>query len=276
MAQNRTFILGVGAQKSGTTWLYKYLDSYDGVDAGFTKEYHIWDALHSADCNKFRLSWRETLRSSVKRKRRRMQRNTNIYFDYFADILDSDRTHIALDITPSYAVLDSKVFKQIIGGFRKRDVHCKVVFLMRDPVERCWSCVRMHKKIKNTKEPVINNFVSEEQAVIEYSQSRHAHLRTRYDKTINELEKAFAIKDIYVGVYEELMSEQGIENISKFVGIEPNQGYAKVTVNTSPKTTILSDEARRLVANEYKPVYEMIAEKFPQTKSLWAGNEYIP
>ena len=41
------FILGLGAQKAGTSWLHSTLSKNDNVHMGFTKEYHIWDFVFS-------------------------------------------------------------------------------------------------------------------------------------------------------------------------------------------------------------------------------------
>ena len=41
----KIFILGVGAQKGGTTWLHRQLNSNQNIDLGFRKEYHILDAI---------------------------------------------------------------------------------------------------------------------------------------------------------------------------------------------------------------------------------------
>lgn len=49
----KTFLLGVGAQKSGTTWLYKYLSDNSNVSFGPLKEYHIWDGIYIKECANF-------------------------------------------------------------------------------------------------------------------------------------------------------------------------------------------------------------------------------
>ena len=41
----RTFLLGLGAQKAGTAWMHRYLESSPQCDPGFRKEYHVWDAV---------------------------------------------------------------------------------------------------------------------------------------------------------------------------------------------------------------------------------------
>ena len=39
------FLLGIGAQKAGTTWLHAQLNRRRDADFGFLKEYHVHDAL---------------------------------------------------------------------------------------------------------------------------------------------------------------------------------------------------------------------------------------
>ena len=41
----KTFLLGVGAQKCGTTWVSEYLRKADHSDFGLLKEYHVWDVM---------------------------------------------------------------------------------------------------------------------------------------------------------------------------------------------------------------------------------------
>ncbi len=37
---DKTFVLGVGGAKCGTTWLYHYLSALEGADLGMRKEYN--------------------------------------------------------------------------------------------------------------------------------------------------------------------------------------------------------------------------------------------
>ena len=41
----KIFILGVGAQKAGTTWLHSQLSTNNSIDFGFRKEYHVFDTI---------------------------------------------------------------------------------------------------------------------------------------------------------------------------------------------------------------------------------------
>jgi hypothetical protein len=48
----KIFILGVGAQKGGTTWLHRQLNNNKNIDLGFRKEYHIFDAIEDFERDK--------------------------------------------------------------------------------------------------------------------------------------------------------------------------------------------------------------------------------
>ena len=43
--RNGTFVLGLGAQKAGSSWLHAQLNRRRDADFGFLKEYHVHDAL---------------------------------------------------------------------------------------------------------------------------------------------------------------------------------------------------------------------------------------
>jgi hypothetical protein len=42
--RNGTFVLGIGAQKAGSSWLHAQLNRRRDAEFGFLKEYHIHDA----------------------------------------------------------------------------------------------------------------------------------------------------------------------------------------------------------------------------------------
>lgn len=268
-----TFLLGVGAQKAGTTWLHRYIQSSERTDLGFAKEYHIWDALHCPECARFRVNSRLPLRPN-KFRRWRMQRNPGYYFDYFQRLLARDGVALTGDISPSYSCLPRHVFQQILEGCEARGMDLKVVFLLRDPIQRCWSTVRMHRRKGKAKDSV-DITAAEEEAVKAYYASPNARIRTCYDQTINELEAAIPRERIFYGLYEELFSEQEIERVSRFLGLEPRYEFADNRFNVTQPESPLSDETAALIAREYEPVYRYCAQRFPETLELWGGNQLL-
>ena len=75
---------------------------------------------------------------------------STLYFDHFDYIHTRDKniTHVS-DITPDYALLPTQVFYFIKKGLEQKGFNVKVVFLMRDPVERAWSQLRMINRLNH-------------------------------------------------------------------------------------------------------------------------------
>ena len=162
----KIFVLGVGAQKCGTTWLHDQLKSNQSVNMGFRKEYHVFDSIENPrHHNGFREKYIQStldlynngqLGRNLSNKMRGCAKhsltlafidNVENYFDYFDYLhLKNDRTKAVGDITPNYANLKPKTFQLLKDGLEKRGFKIKIFFLMRDPVERIWSSARMKKE----------------------------------------------------------------------------------------------------------------------------------
>lgn len=266
----RTFLLGVGAQKAGTTWLsYYLLTSGQAAIFGNVKEYHVWDALHLPSCRKRLVSKQESRGRPDLNIRHHMQQSPDYYFDFFASLMEGQSRPMAFDITPSYAGLNRKIFKMIDDGFASKRVTTKAIFLMRDPVERCWSNVR---KTIFTRTGSSN--VSEEE-IVAHALSEGAEMRTRYDLTIAELEGAFARDKLYCGLYEEIFVLKDLKPISDFCKVEVRRVLLEDRVFGSPKSKHLSDDAVRTIARHYRSVYDFAAMRFPRAMDLWTGYRFL-
>lgn len=253
----KCFVLGVGAQKSGTTWLHRYLADNVNVNFGVHKEYHIWDALYIKECHSFVASKEMSFAY-------RLQNDHGAYEEYFSSLIYDD-INITGDITPSYSGLPVDCFRMIRRKIESSGFNLKVVFLMRDPFQRCWSAVRMARRDK--KEKIDLAEIDELRAA--YG-SADFIFRTTYNRTIEAIESSFDRDQIYYGLYEELFDVKRIEEISKFIGVPCKPNFSGEKFNVSPK---LSDESLFLkseIKEFYSDVYEFCFERFPQTKSLWA------
>ncbi len=262
-----TFILGVGAQKAGTSWLAHYLDESPPVRRGFTKEYHIWDGLTLPSCRAYRIDRQTILARRTWRRPRvwhrwRMQRDPAAYFDYFARRLRTPGT-LTYDITPSYSGLSADCLATIRDGFAARGIPVKVVFLIRDPFERCWSAVRMD----------IRNYggggLTEEESLARRYASEGFRLRTRYDETIPRLEATFPAADIHIEAYERLFTPDGIARLSAAFGLPARPDLAERTRNVSLKTTGIDPALKREIIRHYGVVYDFCFARDPALRSLW-------
>jgi hypothetical protein len=142
MSKQPIFVLGVGAQKAGTTWLHSYLEQSSLTNMGLLKEYHIWDAVFLKAYNYYKISDAEKKQGKKKNLRFRMQNHENAYVKYFSRLV-SENTPLTGDISPSYNALTAESLSFIKLKMEAAGFRVKLVFLMRDPVKRCWSAARM-------------------------------------------------------------------------------------------------------------------------------------
>ena len=277
--QKKTFILGVGAQKAGTTWLSTYLKKSDNYQHGLYKEYHVWDVLYIPDITgiyREEKDWVELNKnnSDITDQRLLMLTEPSKYFEYFEALLNSNGKTIAADITPEYAGLKASEFQYIKLEFEKRGIHTKVVFLMRDPVERCWSNIGMDTKhILDT--IGIDRKSEENPRLMREVGNAGMQRHTRYDLTITELEKVFSAEDIYYGIFEEQFETRNVQLLSDFLGVETKPQLASVKVNVTDRGSEITENTIETVVNEYKDVYRYCEMRFPQVKELWTGFDFL-
>lgn len=269
-----TFLLCVGAQKAGTTWLHRYVSADDGAAAALMKEFHVWSTLYATAGEPPILfegqaaPRRHALHDS-------MVERPELYFDYFSDLLERDGKWLATDMTPAYAGLPAEAFGRIASGFKSRGIAVRVVFLMRDPVERCWSAVRMYRQ-KRLPVPGVGAGGGEEAALRAYCRTAHARQHGRYDRTVTALERAFPADRIHFGFYENMFSEGSLRALSSFIGIEPKPDFLDRQLNVSPKSAELSPDTYRIVAEAYSDALAFCGERFPVTRTLWKSFDALP
>lgn len=78
------------------------------------------------------------------------------YYGYFANLLAAPDIRLTGDITPSYSGLSAATLAEIRDGMATRGVPTRVVFMMRDPVERSWSALRMSRREVARKTPAMS------------------------------------------------------------------------------------------------------------------------
>ena len=296
----KTFILGVGAQKGGTTWLHRQLNSNTNIDLGFRKEYHVFDAIEDYEKNKTskrpRNGFRERRISKILNSHKRgtlgrnlgMQRkqsrytalelafidNVDHYFNYFDYLyLRNENIDAVGDITPNYALLKTKTFALIRKGLESRGFDVKVFFLMRDPVERAWSLARMKQRnMDDSKKEKFDQFKYMEKI----TQDGFTSYKSQYDKTIKQLEGAFEKNNIYYGFYESLFNEQSFQSIQQFLDIPLETFDSSQVFNASPKSNSMPDELNKKLVEHFRTTYEAILERHgDEVRHLWQGYQLI-
>lgn len=266
------FFVGIGAQRAGTSWLADYLAEHPQVGFSPFKELHYFDARFCpALCGHFDQHMIDLYRSLARKAQERPDRatvrkltflglrlemidNPRRYVDYF-DLLAEEGHKTVGEITPAYSILDARSFGEIL---RLRP-DARFIFIMRDPLARFWSHLRLHETAHGAAA-----FNSREQVTQCLSDPRHI-LRTDYQRTLLELEKVADEARLRVLFFEDLMdpatNERELRKITDFLQIDFQPGDLAKRVNTS-KPVALEPHFQREIVERFRYVYEYVAGRF--------------
>lgn len=259
------FVLGLGAQKAGTSWLHSYLSGYGSVSMGFVKELHVWDAKYVLGCEKFRVRTSQLFSLRKQDWLRFAMQNIEGFYEWYFKPKFAQKINITGDITPSYCGLDVSQLMQIKQRILKMGAAPRVVFIMRDPFERCWSAIRFQKR-----RGLIQQDLSDERLLLTHFKDHEFQFRTRYEVACRNIDRAFSDNEVFYCFYEALFTNQTMTDLSSFLGLEPDFDRVMEKVNASPKSTVISDIAVRQVKEFYAETYKYCWERFPISRQLWA------
>lgn len=273
----RTFILGVGAQKSGTTWLFKQLIKSKDFCKGFSKEYHLFDSLHLDHCGNSTQHISRRIKNypfqegdDFIEKHKKIMLNfyadKNKYYDYFDSILTTDDS-FSSDITPSYSGLSSQVLEEIKRGFHKRNIDVKVVFLMREPITRLESSLKMGLKRDKPLRKVANSEMA--QKMYKMINSHVDRTRSNYAYTCGQIDQVFAPNEIFYGFYETLFTQTEINRLSSFLNLNARYFDAQNIVNSTAKPFKYSSNDMNHFKEMVNDRYQFVSERFDFDLSKW-------
>jgi Sulfotransferase domain len=130
--------LCVGAQKAGTSWLYRQLELHPDFWMPPVKELHYLDQLskikriHDPRCEDQRdASFMECMQN--------LRGQFYLDLDNYGRLFQHKGERLSGDISPAYSTLNDEIIERVVNYFPT----LKVVFLARDPVERAWSQLSM-------------------------------------------------------------------------------------------------------------------------------------
>ncbi|MDB4335219.1 sulfotransferase domain-containing protein [bacterium] len=233
----KTFILSLGVQRSGTTWIWDLLKHIPEANMGNKKEHHYW---YKKDKHKW---------------------NNEDYIHYFDNLLDGEE-HITGDITPIYGLCNKKQLQEAKDIIEGAGYHLKVIFVMRDPVQRLISRGRSVYEQKG--------ITSLESWIMIESKHKHIFERQNYEKTIKNIEDVFEPENVFYGLYETFFTEKEFLRFCNFIGMEYQDTYLKRKPRlTSNKDVDLTHDLNLILKELYKETYSFCNERFPETKLLW-------
>jgi len=266
--EGKLFLVGIGAQKAGTGWMSQYFKSHPDVYVSPLKEVHYFDAVYIRKMNghvstkmarqadkiatdlafdEDRVRKRAKSKYDALQDRMKMTRDAGYpYLKFFEERVTTES--VFCDITPSYSMLSAEAYADILNTHS----NTRFVFVMRDPVERYWSAIRMGNRRKADADAyaAFTRFLKDD----EYG------LRTDYKRTIQEVEKVIPPDRIKYFFYENLFKPESINDLTSYVGVKPWPANFEAT-NVGQKLA-LKAELRDAAVKQFRHVYEYIFERF--------------
>ena len=237
--------LGIGAQRSGSTWLYKNLKQHPQIWLTPIKEIHFFDKPEG-----LKLTDKQYRRDALRRIRENLIKVTKFspptyrdfqwdlhYFfkkrdlNWYKSIFRPNPRQIAGEVTPAYAVLD----KEIVMEIYKLNPNLKIIFLMRDPIERAWSAVI--RGLAREKRRRADEIPAE--AILKKLYSNSFTMRGNYVRTLELWENIFRPEQIHIDFLDEIeQNPRGVLlRIYRFLEISDDEKYIPVSVEEKKNST---------------------------------------
>ena len=271
--RGKTYVCCVGVQKAGTTWLNDYLDGHPGIYMAPRKELHYFDSVHAGKTTKIEAT---TIRQ-LKRHLDNIDENGPIaYSDKLTEAMDILRMHYDAhgyaqyfarrannhkffgEITPSYCIIGREGF----GHMRSLFPRVKIIYLMRDPVDRHYSLMRMAEETQNEPGFAIRNFLP--------SLDRpFARNMGDYGAHVEALKSVFTPDELHIGFYETLFTEAEIRRLCNFIGVDFRPADFGTRINPTNVATTVGDELISAARRKLNGTYAFCRSEFPDLPAAW-------
>ncbi|MEO0486082.1 MAG: sulfotransferase [Pseudomonadota bacterium] len=291
-------LYGVGATKSGTSWLYRTLYEREDCELSAVKETHYWDTFNLTD----RAAQQEVFQRQRNRLARQLVAAQEINrewkirnltrrlddLDRLTAMLEDGReahtayaaylmaradegTKLVADICPSYALLPDIRYREMAAmGDTTR-----FVYLIRDPLARLWSAVRMQAERQAQPgedfEEKANNTLWR---ILKRGAEEHITERGDYASTVMRLRSALPRKAIHVAYMETLMTDAGYGDLCDFLGLPRAPAPTHEVVNSGSQAH-MRPKLRRRALEFLTPQYEFAEKYIGPLPAAWAQSRSV-
>lgn len=283
--------IGIGAQKAGTTWLYSRLCELPQFTMPSVKELHYFDRSKEYPTpNQLsetflldRLKNRTWVMKSIKVMLKNLMLGNLKEFKwlfkwYFSSYNDNwylslfdELKGIKGEISPAYSILKENDIERM----SQLCPNAKLIFILRNPIERAWSQYRSSYKFA----PEYSIEHSNVNHVFEFMNSQSQELRTNYIDTIGNYLKYYPENQILIAFYDAIIDNphQLLSEIVSFVGGNNEDVYTYC--RTKEKDNVsreheMQEMVKDFLKEKYHPLMLQLSEKFGGYCTKWYLETY--
>ena len=244
--------LGIGAQKAGTTWLYQRLNEHPRIWLPPIKELHYFDHLFVPENRAWTKKHIERGAEQAIRWHVQNEKKINLsYIEYLVNMTGRDiftedwyrrafersaaNGKIVGDVTPEYCMIsDSGVdyVRKLLGAV-------KIIYIIREPVDRALSQIRMYFARWGVSVPSTEEWEH-------FLKEPDVFSRGEYASYIPRWRKAFAESDILFLPFRQLVSDpvDFLTAVERFLGVEPKDWNLKAVREPAHTSGAMKPPAR--------------------------------
>ncbi len=284
MAGEATLLFGVGATKAGTSWLYRYLAAHPECHLRTIKELHFFDALDAGRRDAQRKALAATREGLIRgagnlapEARARRIADIDAYLPVlqagdtagYIDYLNFGRTdeRLIADITPAYALLS----EGRLGRMACMSADVRFVYLLRDPVARLWSHVRMIARRRSATGRDVAQRAGQVLDRVLSGAEAHIARRGDYRAALTRLRAAVAPRRLFTGFYEDMFDAKAVTRLCAFLGLSDRPADLRRRVHAGVPVE-MSAEQRDRAAAFLRPQYEFVEACLGRLPDAWEAN----
>ncbi len=289
-----TLLYCVGATKAGTSWLYRALYEHPECWLRAVKETHYFDTMAGADADRQVAQFTKRIAAFTELLDRARANGSAARIVSLEDqiatlrsligLLSADRTGdtaylawmqqgrtaepLIADITPSYALLADAEFARMLALTPRT----RVIYLVRDPVARLWSQVRMQVKRRDGDadgfQMRCNNMLAR---VLKGETDPGIVARGDYAGVIPKLRRVIPKDRLLVEYAERMFTPAGWTAMCGFIGITATEVISDRAVLKGDDAVIDPDLAVQTAAF-LRDQYDFMARDMGPLPSAWQTN----
>lgn len=280
---------GVGAVKAGTSWLYSYLEGHPECAMPPFKELKYFYILESGYFDgqiKLTRNLVQELKQSLDEGRAKdvqavkLRLNKTRHWlkvlqlraeapEAYAEYMMSEArgAKLTADITPEYSMMPVSRLKQMAGVVAQT----RFVYILRDPVDRLWSNIRMNARRKSDNPELMRGHALVEVDEVLNGKPNAAYDRSDYGQGLESLEQAVPADKRKVLFYEALFSDDSIRELCGFLGLSNHPAPLKKRIHQGLPVKL--DIARRNGLQKLlAPQYHAVEKRFKSLPAAWQDN----